>query len=112
MQAESSQARGRLICQPEYCWLYLPPIDIYVLSSYNLWVGKLSRDFGIPREDGIEIDVTLPVTMLADMLGAPRETTSRLCKRLADCGLIRMSGKRITVTGLEKMSQFYKTGAY
>lgn len=76
----------------------------------KLW--KLSRDFGIPGPDGIEIDVTLPVTMLADMLGAPRETTSRLCKKLANHGLIRMTGKRIYIADPERISHFYKTGIY
>lgn len=74
----------------------------------KLW--KLAQDFGVPAPGGIEIDLTLPVTLLADLLGAPRETTSRLCKKLAACGLISVSGKRITIISLEKMAQFYKDG--
>lgn len=86
--------------------------SIYLERKLAAKLWKLSRDFGIPTQDGIEIDVTLPVTMLADMLGAPRETTSRLCKKLVDYGLIKMTGKRICIAAPEKMSQFYKTGDY
>lgn len=86
--------------------------SIYLERKLAAKLWKLSRDFGIPGPEGIEIDVTLPVTMLADMLGAPRETTSRLCKKLVDHGLIRMTGKRIYIADPEKMSHFYKTGTY
>ncbi len=86
--------------------------SIYLERKLAAKLWKLSRDFGIPTPEGIEIDVTLPVTMLADLLGAPRETTSRLCKKLADHGLIKMSGKRIYIADPEKMSHFYKTGIY
>ncbi len=56
------------------------------------------------------IDINLPITFLADMLGAPRESTSRLCKTLTDLGLIRMERKQITILDPEKMSHYYKTG--
>lgn len=86
--------------------------SIYLERKLAAKLWKLARDFGIPGPDGIEIGVTLPVTMLADMLGAPRETTSRLCKRLVDHGLIRMTGKRIYIADPERVSHFYKTGIY
>lgn len=74
----------------------------------KLW--KLSRDFGIDKEGGREIDMNLPITFLADMLGAPRETTSRTCSILVDNGLIQMNKKRIFIPDPDKMSVFYKTG--
>lgn len=74
----------------------------------KLW--KLARDFGIGRPEGIEININLSVTLLADMLGAPRETASRLCRTLVDYGLIQMKGKRIIIPNTQKMSTFYKTG--
>ena len=86
--------------------------SIYLERKLAAKLWKLSRDFGISGPNGIEIDVTLSVTMLADMLGAPRETTSRLCKKLVDHGLIQMAGKRIYIADPEKMSHFYKTGIY
>lgn len=74
----------------------------------KLW--KLSRDFGIAVPEGIEIDMNLSVTFLADMLGTPRETASRLCRTLIDYGLIKMNNKRIIIINPQKMSLFYKTG--
>ncbi|MDO4313537.1 MAG: Crp/Fnr family transcriptional regulator, partial [Eubacteriales bacterium] len=74
----------------------------------KLW--KLARDFGSCTSEGIEIDINLPITFLADMLGTPRETASRLCRILVDRGLIRMKNKRIIITDPQKMSLFYKTG--
>ena len=83
---------------------------IYLERKLAAKLWKLSRDFGIEREDGIEIDVNLTVTFLADMLGVPRETTSRACSALAENGLIKVNKKRITIINSKKMSQFFKTG--
>ena len=74
----------------------------------KLW--KLSRDFGKETEEGLEIDMNMTITLLADMLGAPRETTSRACSVLTDHGLIRLNKKRIVITDPKRMSHFYKTG--
>lgn len=74
----------------------------------KLW--KLSRDFGVPRENGLEIDMDLSVSFLADMLGIPRETTSRLRSALIRSGLISVSGRRITVIDPEGMKQLYHEG--
>lgn len=74
----------------------------------KLW--KLSRDFGVEREDGIEIDVDMSITFLADMLGTPRETASRLCTVLLNYGLIQRKKKRIIITNPQGMAAFYKTG--
>lgn len=117
MERDFSLTRGVLAAQERKVWRLSHQLKNTVGSIYlerklaaKLW--KLSRDFGIPGPDGIEIDVTLPVTMLADMLGAPRETTSRLCKKLVDHGLIRMNGKRIYIVDPSKISHFYRTGVY
>lgn len=74
----------------------------------KLW--KLSRDFGVETDAGIEIDINLSVTFLADMLGVPRETTSRICSTLMETGLIKVNKKRITIVNPEKMSLFFRTG--
>lgn len=74
----------------------------------KLW--KLSRDFGKRTPEGIEIDINMPVTFLADILGAPRETTSRLCNQLSGYGLIKMEKKRITILDSDRMAVFFKTG--
>lgn len=74
----------------------------------KLW--KLSKDFGIPKEEGIEIDINMTITFLADMLGVPRESTSRACSALAENGLIKIQKKRITILDPTKMSAFFKVG--
>lgn len=86
--------------------------SIYMERKLAAKLWKLARDFGIGRPEGIEININLSVTLLADMLGAPRETASRLCRTLVDYGLIQMKGKRIIIPNTQKMSTFYKTGEF
>ncbi|MCF0105285.1 MAG: Crp/Fnr family transcriptional regulator [Holdemanella sp.] len=74
----------------------------------KLW--KLARDFGIETKEGIEIDVNLSITFLSDMLGAPRETTSRACKLLVDRGIIKINKKRIVIIDHNQLANFYKKG--
>ena len=84
--------------------------SIYLERKLAAKLWKLSRDFGVPTEQGIEIDVNMTITFLADMLGVPRETTSRVCSVLVEHGLIRINKKRITISDPQKMAHFYKTG--
>lgn len=74
----------------------------------KLW--KLARDFGVDKPEGREIDMNLSITFLADMLGTPRETTSRSCSILVENGLIKTNKKRILIPNPERLSKFYKTG--
>lgn len=83
--------------------------SIYLENKLAAKLWKLAHDFGVPSPGGCEIDMTLPVTMLADMLGTSRETTSRLCHKLVASGLITMTGKRICVVDLDNLLRFYKT---
>lgn len=84
--------------------------SIYLERKLAAKLWKLSRDFGTVTPEGIEIDINMSITFLADMLGAPRETTSRLCNTLTDYGLMKIRKKRITITDPQRMSYFYKTG--
>lgn len=83
---------------------------IYLERKLAAKLWKLSRDFGFETEEGIEIDINLTITFLADMLGVPRETTSRACSVLVENGLIKVNKKRITIINPVKISQFFKTG--
>lgn len=76
----------------------------------KLW--KLARDFGVPCEQGIAINLHLPVAFLADMLGVSRETASRLRSDLIRRGILTMNGKQIIIEDPERMSRFYKTGKF
>ena len=84
--------------------------SIYLERKLASKLWKLARDFGIPTEKGILIDMDLSITFLADFLGAPRETTSRVCRKLADYGLIVTEKKRIYIPDPQKMASFYKQG--
>ena len=83
--------------------------SIYLERKLASKLWKLARDFGIPTEHGVLIDMDLSITFLADLLGAPRETTSRVCKKLSDRGLILMKKKRICIPDPVKISHFYKS---
>lgn len=85
--------------------------SIYLERKLASKLWKLARDFGITTEQGILIDMPLSITFLADLLGAPRETTSRVCRKLSDYGLIRMSRKQIWIPDPEKMAFFYKNSS-
>lgn len=84
--------------------------SIYMERKLAAKLWKLSRDFGYVTDNGIEIDINLSITFLADMLGAPRETTSRLCKTLTDHGLISIHKKRITIVDPDGLALLYKKG--
>lgn len=74
----------------------------------KLW--KLARDFGVPEgpdSDEVRIDLELSITFLADMMGTPRETTSRICKKLVERDLIRMERRSIIIRSMESVSKFY-----
>ena len=84
--------------------------SIYLERKLAAKLWKLSRDFGTPTDKGIMIDLDISITFLADLLGAPRETTSRTCKKLSEYGLIALHKRRIYVIDKENMVCFYKTG--
>lgn len=73
----------------------------------KLW--KLGRDFGIPVSQGVLISPELTMTMLADMVGAPRETVSRACKSLADRKLLICRSRHFLLLDPEGLAAFYKT---
>ena len=74
----------------------------------KLW--KLARDFGVETDEGIEIDLNMSITFLADMLGTSRETTSRICSTFIEAGLIKINKKRVTICNPAKIAEFYKSG--
>lgn len=84
--------------------------SIYLERKLAAKLWKLSRDFGIPTEEGIEIDINMTITFLADMLGVSRETTSRVCSMLNENGLIKLHKRRIVIIDHDKLSCFYRTG--
>ena len=85
------------------------PGSIFLERKLAAKLWKLARDFGVPVDNTkVRIDVSLSITFLADFLGAPRETTSRICRNLAEKGLIEMDKKTIIVDNMDCLARFYK----
>lgn len=115
MESDFELTKSILTAQERKIWRLSHQLKNTMSSIYlerklaaKLW--KMARDFGVQTEDGIEIDINMTITFLADMLGVPRETASRVCSTLVEYGLIKVCKKRITITCPDKMSLFYKTG--
>lgn len=70
----------------------------------KLW--KLSRDHGVECVNGVEIDMDLSVTFLAELLGAQRETVSRQIRLLGQQELIFFRNKRFIIPNREKLLQY------
>ena len=115
MQQDFALTRAVLAAQERKVWRLGHQLKNTMGSIYmerrlaaKLW--KLARDFGVNVPEGIEININLSVTFLADMLGTPRETASRHCRTLVDYRLIQMKGKRIIIINPQRISAFYRTG--
>lgn len=72
----------------------------------KLW--KLGRDFGVRRPEGILIDIEMTMTLLADLVGAPRENISRACKNLAGQGLVVYKNRHFWLPDPDRLAQFYR----
>ena len=72
----------------------------------KLW--KLGRDFGVKKEDRVEIDIDLTMNLLADLLGAPRENVSRACKNLSSRNLLIYRNRRFILPMPDELAEFYK----
>ena len=57
----------------------------------------LCRDFGIPSEEGITIDLRLSHQGIAEAIGSTRVTITRLLGDLRNLGLLQIDRKKITV---------------
>ncbi|NCB92458.1 MAG: Crp/Fnr family transcriptional regulator [Clostridia bacterium] len=72
----------------------------------KLW--KLGRDFGVQTPKGIMIEPELTMTMLADMVGVPRETISRACKNLTEQNLLIYQNRHFLLPDPDGLAIFYK----
>jgi len=57
----------------------------------------LCRDFGVPSQDGITIDLRLSHQAIAEAIGSTRVTITRLLGDLRNDGLVQIDRKKITV---------------
>lgn len=58
---------------------------------------ELVQDFGRVQEDGVFIDMYLPQTVLAGMIGATREMVNRCLRKFREAGWIKVSQGYITI---------------
>lgn len=65
----------------------------------------LCRDFGIPTEEGIRIDLKLSHQAIAEAIGSTRVTVTRLLGDLREDGMISIHKKKITVHNPVTLSQ-------
>jgi CRP/FNR family transcriptional regulator len=57
----------------------------------------LCRDFGVPGNEGITIDLRLSHQAIAEAIGSTRVTITRLLGDLRQEGLLQIDRKKITV---------------
>ena len=57
----------------------------------------LCRDFGVPDQLGITIDLRLSHQAIAEAIGSTRVTITRLLGDLRQSGLVQIDRKKITV---------------
>ena len=84
--------------------------SIYLERKLAAKLWKLARDFGVDTPEGRMIDINMSMTFLGDLMGAPRETTSRLCKTLTDYGLISIKKRKVYIPDVDRLSKFYCEG--
>ena len=82
------------------------PIKMDKKLAAKLW--KLAKDYGVPNENGILIDLNISISYLADMLGSTRETISRNISHFEKDGVICFQGKKIIVRSLEELSIYFR----
>ncbi len=71
----------------------------------KLW--KLANDYGVQCDKGIKIELDLSVTYLAKMIGAKRETTSRIVKQLINQNFICIEDSYFIITNKDELSKFF-----
>lgn len=70
-------------------------------------IWKLARDCGHDTDKGRTIDFDVSVTMLANLLGAQRESVSRAISVLKKEQLILLDKKQLTVPDMERLHSMY-----
>lgn len=82
------------------------PIKMEKRVAAKLW--KLCKDYGVEQQDGTLIDLSISITYLADMFGAPRETISRAMKVLQQNQLVKIEKKQILIPEPDRLIRYFK----
>lgn len=65
----------------------------------------LAHKYGQPTEEGAILDLPFPRRTISEMLGVSLETLMRALRRFRDRDLIETSGRRVTITSLERLEE-------
>ena len=77
------------------------PLEKHLAAK--LW--KLARDYGIKSDKGIQIAFEITVTFLANMLGAKRESVSRIISVLKKDNILMHENGYMTILDMEKIKE-------
>ena len=64
---------------------------------------ELGKHYGVRSGEGLLINLPLSQGDLADLIGASRQTVCQELRKFANGGLVRVEGRRITLTDLEAL---------
>jgi len=74
-----------------------PGFALHVLKTLARVLLNLSEQYGRKTQEGIQIELSLTQTDLADMTGATRVSINKALGRFRRAGWIRVNGRRVTV---------------
>ncbi|MFQ5794442.1 MAG: Crp/Fnr family transcriptional regulator [Candidatus Bipolaricaulia bacterium] len=78
------------------------------IQNFSLLLLALNSKYGMRVKSGSQIELKLPRDTLAAMLGASKETLSRVMKRLEDENIISEEKHKITVMNKKRLEQLAK----
>jgi CRP/FNR family cyclic AMP-dependent transcriptional regulator len=64
---------------------------------------RLAERYGTPTESGAKIDLGMSQADLASLIGTSRETLNRALNRLRDEEIIKIAGRNVELTNMEKL---------
>jgi len=78
-------------------------------GNLAIYLIALAHKYGRPTERGAILDLPVPRGTMADMLGVSMQTLMRALRRFRDRDLIETSGRRVTITNLERLEERART---
>lgn len=84
------------------------PTSIKMEKRLAAKLYRLAKDYGIKCDEGIQINMDISITYLADLLGSQRETVSRAMKILQKNEIVSYKNKKIIISNFDKLTYFFK----
>lgn len=84
------------------------PTSIKMEKRLAAKLYRLAKDYGIKCDEGIQINMDISITYLADLLGSQRETVSRAMKILQKNEIVIYKNKKIIISNFDKLTHFFK----